>query len=156
MTALRLRPVTRDDARQLWLWCNDGEVRTQAFSARPISWDEHVDWLTRTLSAPLSRMWIAEENGTAIGQFRVDGKGDRAQIDYSIDRGHRGRGLAASLLRQGAQVTCGELAVRVVDALVKESNPASCRAFEKAGYALVARTEYAGHACRQYAWQCGK
>ena len=156
MKGLRLRPATVDDARQLWVWCNDGAVRTNAFSARPISWGEHVAWLERTLAAPHSRVWIAEREGTPFGQFRVDGTGERGRIDYSIAKDHRGRGLAVPVLRLGTGLACSELAVAMVDGIVKDSNLQSCRAFERAGFVLAAHLEEFGFACRLYEWHCGK
>ena len=154
--ALQLRCATKDDARQLWLWCNDGAVRTQAFSPCPISWGEHVEWLDRALAAPQSRIWIAEENGRPVGQFRVDCVGNRARIDYSIAPEHRGRGLAARLLRNGTERACGELDVDALDGIVKDSNVPSCRAFERAGFSLAAHVEQSGYSCRRYEWRCRK
>jgi len=154
VSAIALREATKDDARQLWLWANDGSVRTQAFSARPISWTEHIEWLERTLGAGGSRLWIAEQDRHPIGQFRVDSTGNRGRISYSIAQDFRGRGLAMVLLRLGVARACGELDVAVVEGTVKESNVASWRAFERAGFALAARIEERGYPCRRYEWRC--
>jgi RimJ/RimL family protein N-acetyltransferase len=154
MTALQLRRATKDDARQLWVWANDGAVRAQAFTARPISWGEHIEWLERTLGATGSRLWIAERDREPVGQFRVDSAGDRARISYSIAKDHRGRGLAPLLLQLGVERACVELAIAVVEGVVKESNVASWRAFERARFTLAAQSDEQGHRCRRYEWRC--
>jgi RimJ/RimL family protein N-acetyltransferase len=156
VTELQLRRATPDDAPRLWVWSNDGPVRTQAFSGRPISWGEHMGWFERVLADPGSRLWILQCDGHPAGQLRADRAADRARIDYSIAREYRGRGLAPQLLRLGAALACDELGVSVVDGIVKESNLASCRSFERAGFALAARLEEQGHSCRRYEWHSGR
>jgi RimJ/RimL family protein N-acetyltransferase len=112
-----------------------------------------VAWLERTLASAQSRLWIAEQEGAAVGQFRADGAGTGARISYSIAHDFRGRGLAARLLRAGAALACEELNVERVDGVVKESNVWSCRAFERAGFTLAARLEERGSPCRRYEWR---
>lgn len=154
MTQLRLRRAAHEDARLLWVWCNDNMVRTQAFSPQPIPWSEHVAWLDRTLTASDSCIWILEcGDGGPAGQVRADAVDGQAKIDYSIAAEHRGRGLAPRLLRLAAPTACETLHVQAVIGVVKTANVPSCRAFESAGFVLAESVVERGHPCRRYEWR---
>ena len=135
---IRLRPAVRDDARLLWEWANDPDVRRFAFHTEPIVWDDHLNWLDDRLSRDDSLVYVAELDGSHIGQVRFDLADHVANIDYSIAPSWRGRGLGSSLLvaavarlnfdRPGAQPV----------GVVLAANAASHRSFELAGFRCAA------------------
>ena len=48
----RLRPVTMQDAELILEWVNDPLDRANSYSSEPITLDEHLAWLKRSLSNP--------------------------------------------------------------------------------------------------------
>lgn len=126
----RLRPACGDDARAVWEWLQDPDVRAAAFSSAPISWEEHEPWFAARLAAPGEPYLIAEDStGVRIGQVRFErGDGPR-QVSIVVAPGHRGRGLGRALLASACA-----LVERPVEALVRADNPASIKAFSAAGF----------------------
>jgi RimJ/RimL family protein N-acetyltransferase len=82
---------------------------------------------------------IAQDGlGTNIGQVRFDRVSpDTAEIDISIDPARRGVGYAAPLLVAAMERFFGRVSCGTLMAIVKESNAASLRAFERAGFERV-------------------
>jgi UDP-2,4-diacetamido-2,4,6-trideoxy-beta-L-altropyranose hydrolase len=134
--SVRLRPATPDDARLLWTWANEAETRRQSFTPEAIPWETHVAWLRGRLADRSCRLYIAEDDeGAALGQFRVDVREGRGAVSVSLDTGRRGEGWGTSLIRWGSRQAFHDLDVPVLDAFVRPDNAASLRAFERAGYA---------------------
>ena len=154
MSALVLRRASRADAKLLWQWANDPDVRRASFSPEPIAWETHEPWLEARLAAPGTRIWVLEHDGEAVGQVRYDRAGDAAEIDYSVTAPSRGRGFGAALLRRSAPLACGELGVDALVGLVRDENRASCRTFERAGFRVASREVRHGAVCVRYTWRC--
>lgn len=157
---LKLRPARPDDARLLWEWANDPEVRAASFSSDPIPWADHVAWFADKLSpkeenevAEMSRqktsqILIAEdEDANPLGQIRFDRRFDRDwEVDLSIVKPMRGRGIACHLISLGVQVILKEDRDARVHAFVKPANVASVRAFEQASFKRLNVEEVRSHA----------
>jgi spore coat polysaccharide biosynthesis predicted glycosyltransferase SpsG/RimJ/RimL family protein N-acetyltransferase len=150
--ALRLRRVRPDDVRLLWEWANDPEVRAASFSSVPISWATHVAWFTEKLgggkSVPrASVLLIAEDDTTTpIGQIRFDARDDGGwEVDVSIAKEARGQGLAPALIKTGVCLFQKEHHDARLHALVKSTNEASIRAFEKADFKPGGAEQIQGH-----------
>jgi UDP-2,4-diacetamido-2,4,6-trideoxy-beta-L-altropyranose hydrolase len=132
---LMIRPVAPGDSRILWEWANEPGVRAASFRSAPIEWDEHLAWFDRHSNAPDCFMYIvtdaAERN---VGQVRFDLRsGGEIEIDVSLDRDCRGKGLAAEVVK----LACAEVQQRhrgTIVARIKAGNEASRKAFEKAGF----------------------
>jgi UDP-2,4-diacetamido-2,4,6-trideoxy-beta-L-altropyranose hydrolase len=132
---LSLRLACQEDAVTLWQWANDPVTRRNSFEDRPVPWDGHFRWVTEKLTAPDTRIWILEKDCVPVGQIRCDRiDGDTAQISYSVDRAHRGKGLGAYLLSSSFERACTELDVKRIEAHVLVQNSESLRSLEKAGY----------------------
>lgn len=132
---LKLRRAEREDARLLWEWANDPEVRAVSFHPQPIPWEEHIGWLERRLDDKDCLLFIAcEEGGAPIGQVRFDMDEGKATVSISLDRRFRSRGRGAQIL----QTACREffsLHLRpAIHAWIKEANEASLRAFHRTGF----------------------
>ena len=136
---LHLRPALAAD---LWLyhwWASDPQVRRQSFNSESIPLGQHRRWFAGRLSSPLALLRVLEDgDGLPLGQIRFERTAQtdaRAVIGFSLDRLARGRGLASQLLELG----CAELARcwgGSVEAYgeVRADNPASSRAFLRAGF----------------------
>lgn len=129
---LILRAAAVDDAELLFRWANDPAVRAAARDGAPIAWDGHVRWLTARLASADCRVTIAERDGCALGQVRLDRHGDWAEVDISVDPAARGQGVGLALLAHAAGDNFSGLA-RLVSA-VRVENTASLALFRAAGY----------------------
>lgn len=133
--SLRLRPVVVADAELLLRWTNDPAVRDASFQTEPVEWDNHLRWLQAKLSDPGSFLCLAiDEHETPIGVMRFDVEGPDAVISGSIDYQFRGIGLAPRLIRMACAALFAERESTTVHAYIKQSNTASVRAFERAGF----------------------
>lgn len=145
-----LRPAREADARTLWQWRNDEGVRQESFGPELIPWESHQSWLRgRLADADHCRIWIAERAGEAAGQVRYEAAGADALVSLSVGAPWRGQGCATWMLRFSAPLAFRELAVRRLVAYVKPTNPASRRAFCKAGY-QADEVQKSGSPCWQF------
>jgi UDP-2,4-diacetamido-2,4,6-trideoxy-beta-L-altropyranose hydrolase len=132
---LGLRRIEAGDARQLWEWANDPDVRRASFSPAPIPWDDHVRWLAARLTDPRWMGWMATDAaGISIGQLRFEVDGADATLSVSLDRAARGRGLGRVLIDRGCRDLLQTTVVERVHAWVKPDNAASAAAFAAAGF----------------------
>lgn len=132
---LRARHATIDDARLLWEWVNDPEVRASAFNTSPIPWEGHLAWFTRRLAdSDCLIAIIVDESGTPVGQVRFEGEGDLVIVDVSVAPWARGRGHAAAVLRLGLGLLFEAPRWQHVEAWIKTSNTASQKSFARAGF----------------------
>lgn len=142
---LKARRATLDDARQLWEWVNDPEVRASAFNTAPIPWEGHLAWFTRRLADPDCVIaLILDGSGTPVGQVRFEGEGSTATVDISVSPAMRGRGYATAVLRLGLGLVFEDPRWQSVQAWVKTSNTASQRTFARAGFQCLGEKEMHG------------
>ncbi|MGQ0644452.1 MAG: UDP-2,4-diacetamido-2,4,6-trideoxy-beta-L-altropyranose hydrolase [Elusimicrobiota bacterium] len=133
--SLRLRPARPEDARQLWAWANDPEARRRSFSPEPISWETHAAWFDARLKDPGCRFFVAVDHEDApVGQARFQLSGQKAEMSVSVEGGRRGKGRGTDIIRLAAEMVLRKGPTVVIEAFVKADNPASLRAFEKAGF----------------------
>jgi spore coat polysaccharide biosynthesis predicted glycosyltransferase SpsG/RimJ/RimL family protein N-acetyltransferase len=135
----RYRPATVADADLLLQWRNEPAVRAVSTTTDEIAPSEHAAWLQRVLPDPDRTLLIAEREGVPVGSVRFDRDGADSEISITIAPAQRGRHVGAKAI---AETTELELAARPalgrVLARVGAANPASRRAFERAGYRLCA------------------
>jgi spore coat polysaccharide biosynthesis predicted glycosyltransferase SpsG/ribosomal protein S18 acetylase RimI-like enzyme len=155
------RPATLQDARMLWHWRNDPATRAVSRSSAEVSWEDHVRWLTGSLTRTDRVLLVIEKvAGTAAGaEGRVgdveavgtvrwdlvrDGEaeneaGDEWEVSITVAPERRGQSLARSLLR-AAELALSETTrasgadVSAYRAVVHVDNGASVRLFESSGY----------------------
>lgn len=131
--SVTLRDATAEDAGLLFAWANDPETRRQSFTTEPIGWDTHVAWLERVLADPNRDLWIGVlDDGTPVGQVRLDYEDDRAEISYSVAPAHRGKRVSIPMVR----AACRRSNVPVV-AEIKAGNEPSLRLCRAAGFVVV-------------------
>lgn len=137
-----LRKAERGDAELLFQWANEEEVRKNSLNTAPISYEEHIAWFQKKLSAADSVIYIYCFQQQEIGQIRLDYKQDIAWISYSIDKRFRGFGHGKQLLLLIEEVlleTKNE--VKYLAGIVKKDNLASQKKFEEAGYDRYSKEE---------------
>lgn len=143
---LRLRRACAADARLLWEWVNDPDVRAASFSSSPISWETHSAWFAEKLSRNTTVIWIAEnEQATPCGQIRFDVRPDGEwNVGVSLAAAMRGRRLAGGLIRLGTRTLFQERGDSRVHAFIKPANQSSIKAFEGAGYTRAGSEQVRG------------
>ncbi|MFP3938696.1 MAG: UDP-2,4-diacetamido-2,4,6-trideoxy-beta-L-altropyranose hydrolase [Acidobacteriota bacterium] len=142
---LTLRPATLTDARLLWRWVNDPDVRAASFRSAPIPWLEHRRWLAGRLTDPGTRIYVALDGaGEPVGQIRFEVEGETANVDVSVEPAARGGGLGTGLIRAGCERFFRERGTQRVRARVKVGNRASLGAFRRAGFASLGTGTHRG------------
>lgn len=149
---IKLRPACPGDARQLFEWANEPQVRSMAFDSRPIAWEDHLRWLSDRLADEGSWLFLAEgphDGPWAQVRFNQVTLAE-VEIHVSVAASHRGRGLAAPLLVAATGRLAATLpGLGMVRARVKRDNEASARAFTTAGFAEVERSDEV----RTFVWE---
>lgn len=140
--AMRLRPVTAEDAALLFVWLNRPDSLAASLdTSAPVAWDVHKGWFDARLADPRTRIWIVERDAAPVGGIRLQDKGDGPEIAIYIDAPARGAGVAGAALGlaldEAHSVWPGSEAI----ARVRPDNAASRRLFERAGFALRHRAD---------------
>jgi RimJ/RimL family protein N-acetyltransferase len=137
-----LRPARDDDAERLLEWRNDAHAVRFSVSGRSVTSEDHARWFATRRHDPRVHLWIAEVDGTAVGQVRVhDDADDVGVVSVAVAPAHRGRGIGSEVLRAMVATVTAETTVRVLRALVHPDNVQSIRAFEKAGFRMTVARE---------------
>lgn len=134
----QIREANTNDAKLLFHWVNDPEVRESALNSNLIDWPNHSNWFNKKLNSANAQIYIAEGfSHYPLGQARIELKNGVWLIDYSIDKSFRGLGLGhkmiAEMIMQNPQ--------KNFIAEVKLENIASQLVFEKLGFELEEVTE---------------
>lgn len=132
---VRIRKSTNEDARLLFEWANDKNVRENSFSSEPIQWDAHIEWLKRTFAAG-SKLFILELGDRPAGMIRFDKKDNYYLLNYSIASRFRGLGLGKKIITFGIEALKAIQSDSTINihAQVKEQNVASLHIFRTLGF----------------------
>jgi RimJ/RimL family protein N-acetyltransferase len=95
---LYLRPATLEDAKILFEWRNDPQVRAASHSQEEISFGSHLTWLEDCLKNPDRKLYIAEEDGVSIGTVRADWDNDAYTLSWTVEPGSRGKGVGKHMV----------------------------------------------------------
>ncbi|MDD4957109.1 MAG: bifunctional UDP-2,4-diacetamido-2,4,6-trideoxy-beta-L-altropyranose hydrolase/GNAT family N-acetyltransferase [Candidatus Omnitrophica bacterium] len=135
-TGMRLRPAEEKDVEDIWRWRNHPDVRKRSIDSREIHFSEHREWFAAQLADGSSTIYISETGSDKTGQARFNRTGQKeARISVNLNPEFFGRGFGTWLIRKATERFLEEApAVKEVLAEILPDNPASVRAFEKAGY----------------------
>lgn len=128
---MNLRPATMNDADRLYRWRVHDQQQV---------WGEHVtvggygQWLEDRIANPLVRLWIAEHDGVAVGQLRIDSNGE---LSFSIDPAFRGHGHGEEMVRLAVADANPATFGGHLKANAHLSNLASVRVLDAAGFMLT-------------------
>jgi RimJ/RimL family protein N-acetyltransferase len=150
--SLQLRPVREEDCELLWHWVNTPEVRNSAFNSEHINWENHFQWFKNKLTSKTCFIFIVKDiKSKPIGQIRFEiVENKEAEIDISIEKGNRGKGLASIIINEGISLLLKEISIEVIHSFIKADNKASIRAFEKNNFALYETKIVKGHLAHHY------
>ena len=146
-----LRPVTVDDAEQLYIWRNDAIVRENSFQTARIFYEAHQKWLNTILQDKTVIFCILMIDVSAIGQVRLKLDDNIGIVSYSIGQEYRFRGYGKLILKL-LEDRLGYLGLELdLVGYVKKENIASQRVFESLGY-----KQYLEHDVYKYMKFCSK
>ena len=130
---LKLRAATESDARLLLEWRNDPLTRRSSKNDRPVAWEDHLRWLSDTLSRGDRRLMIAELDGISVGTVRLDLASDHCELSWTVSPSKRGLGIGKAMVA----LAIAEARAPTVVAQIKADNVASLRIAESCGFQRV-------------------
>lgn len=133
---ITLRLATTEDADILLEWRNDPETRQASHNTTEVQRSDHVSWLSKTLTNPDRRLYVAEENGDPVGTVRADFADGVWELSWTVFPRARGRGVAKRMVA----VLASEFS-EPIRAEVKTGNTSSARIAEHAGMVLERETD---------------
>ena len=150
---LILRKATLADAEDLFNLANEDTVRRNSFSQSKIEWAEHTRWLNGKLGDGNCLFLIVDCSNKFAGQVRFDmiPLQSEAVINIGLSKSVRGLGLSAFVINKSIEeLLKAHRDVRLIKAYIKESNIASVKAFEKAGFRFFEDTMFKGCKAKVY------
>ena len=139
---LILKKAEEKNVDILFEWINDAEVRAQSLSSDKISFEEHIKWFSKKLRDPNCYLYIAYAIDIPCGMIRFDINAETAAISYLVDSAQRGKGIGSALVREGLKKFSNDASFRgTIHAMVKISNFASIKIFERLGFEKETRNE---------------
>lgn len=142
-----LRLLTASDVTSRYVaWLNDGEVnRYLETRFRPQTLETVSEFVAGMVNSSDSYLFaiMARDDRSHIGNLKIgpiNRHHEYADVSYFIgDRSRWGKGLATDAIRTSVDIAFTRLRLHRVQAGVYERNVASCRALERAGFALEGR-----------------
>jgi UDP-2,4-diacetamido-2,4,6-trideoxy-beta-L-altropyranose hydrolase len=133
---INIREADEKDMMLYYNWINDPIVRESAFNSEYVSLEEHINWFNNKLKNPCSFLYLCYYNNIPIGQVRYDVNDFKAEVDLSIDKEFRGKGLSVDMLLSSMQYLHNNLGVSIFISQVKKENTPSQYMFLKAGFSF--------------------
>ncbi|MEL7496875.1 MAG: UDP-2,4-diacetamido-2,4,6-trideoxy-beta-L-altropyranose hydrolase [Planctomycetota bacterium] len=150
---VEIRDASVDDAKMLWQWRNDPEVRAVSFSSTSIELPQHQAWLQRQIEDTNSRVWVAEnQHGQPLGsiRFNLDQSLCRATVSIIVDPRFRSRGVGSALIQASVARLFETTPAREILAQIKSGNVASEKAFVNAGFRPIEPVVLQGAMAQQF------
>ena len=149
---LNYRKAISKDVDVYYKWANESTVRDQSYNSQPIDFKSHVKWFHEKINDENCSMIVFyDEENEATGQVRIE-KNDtnNAIIGISIDSNKRGKGYATKMLEISTDNFLDSNSLIIIHAYIKESNIASKKIFEKAGFQFQDMLDYKNHYSYHY------
>lgn len=136
-----VREACAGDAQLYYEWANDTVVRQMAFNTEPILWDNHLKWFNSKLKSNDSLLLLCYYEERPVGQVRFDiNKEGMAEIDISIDKEQRGKGLGTEMLQASIAYAHNTKGYDTFISEVKVENIPSQRLFIATGFSQKEKT----------------
>lgn len=137
---MKLRPATLADEAILLQWRNEPLARANSSYTGEITPEGHCAWLHRIMLDNDTHLYIAEIDGTPVGQGRIERawkaysrKMDSAAIGYSIDVNERGKGYGKQLVEKLVNLARNTHGFGLVMCRIKRGNMCSVKVAIEAG-----------------------
>ena len=138
------RNASDSDVKLYYDWANDPSVRSNSYSSATIPYENHVTWFQAKLKDESCAMFVFQNHDNQnIGQVRIQKTNENsAIIGVSTDENHRGKSYATKMIAAASNEFLAKNPEICISAYIKLDNPASAKAFEKAGFALLEMLKY--------------
>ena len=136
---LKIREARESDVKLIFNWSNDSLVRAQSFYSKTIEFDNHKNWFKEKLQNYNALLLINKFDENNIGLVRFEFENNMCTIGILLDEKYRGKGLSSLMLINSSAYYFKRFSMPIF-AYKKESNIASIRSFEKAGYKVFNET----------------
>jgi RimJ/RimL family protein N-acetyltransferase len=135
--AHHLRELQLDDAEWIYRACQDSEIQRWTTVPRPYT-REHAESFVRNFGGPLATYVIVHSpTNEPVGVTDIQRVSDgTASIGYWVAPWGRGRGAAADALQVLQSVISRDTEAHTIRALIAETNSASRRTAERAGFTI--------------------
>jgi len=140
---LKVREVSENDSELIFNWSNDSLVRLQSFNSNKIEFKNHENWLNEKLKNDNSLLLINQFKSNNIGLVRFEVEKDNCTVGILLDEKYRGQGFSSLMLKISSDFYFNRFLIPI-SAYIKESNIASIKSFEKAGYKFFNKIEING------------
>jgi len=132
----QLRPATINDLMDLFHLSNERAVRENSLTPEEIMLSNHEEWFQKKLNDEQCVFYIVKDaNNQFLGQVRFDrNKNKDYTISIGLGKQLRGSGLGSAIIAKATEQLCCDRQVNKIIAIVKPSNIASIKSFEKAQY----------------------
>lgn len=138
---LTFRMANVNDVLLYFNWANDEMVRKNSYEQKTITLNEHTQWFNRKIQEGICAFYLFVMNGEFAGQVRIDKGKEETIIGISIDKNFRGQNLSARMLNMACNDYLQKHKGAHIIAYIKESNTASLKGFEQAGFANKQQVE---------------
>ncbi len=133
---IKLRKIEQRDVTFFWYLRNRPEVYRYFMQARPVLWEEHVEWvMPYVLGLRDGELYAIEMDGTLVGQVRVDYEDNEGVISISILSEFWGKGIASHAVESLCELVKSDGKVPVIRAEIHKDNEASVGLFVRSGFA---------------------
>jgi L-amino acid N-acyltransferase YncA len=133
-SVLVIRVASASDSRRIWEWRNDPASRSASGSTGEVSWAQHDDWFSKTLSSGQRILLIGESEGDSIGMCRFDVGDAHATVSINLNPAFRGRRLSKPLLEDSIREFWRLHPGIDLRALIRPDNRVSAALFRGVGF----------------------
>ena len=134
---------TKQDCDLVFFLSNDSLVRACSFNTKPIEYEQHCKWFSKTISAPNTLFFLIFDGDGFVGQIRFNRDNEQSTecvISLSITKEYRGRHIAGKFLELGIdELKKNWYSIKSVVAEVKDENKASNALFLREGFELISK-----------------
>ena len=140
---MKIREANYNDTKLIFNWSNDPLVRAQSFYSNTIEFESHENWFKEKLQNNNSLLLINKFGENNIGLVRFELENNKCTVGILIDEQFRGKGFSSLMLINSCTYYFNRFLTPIF-AHIKESNTASIRSFEKAGFSFFNKIEVNG------------
>ena len=135
LSKISLRKINFSDIEFLRCLRNQPDVYKYSRNSWPISWQEHIKWISPIISGTGNKeLFVIKNLKTPIGQVRFDFQNNgEAEVSISILKEFWGRGFAARALSLALKK---QKKAKKIIAEIHKDNIASIKLFEKLNFKL--------------------
>lgn len=150
VTAISLRAATAADANMIFEWRNDPVIVGLGSSQREVTWAEHQEWFSQSITSGKRRIFIVERDGAPIGQVRFDlVANSECVISAYLLAQFTGRGWGVEAMRSACEMIFEVWPIQFISACVRAENKAVQSALGKVGFEEIASKSAPGHTAFQ-------